>query len=641
MESFEQNDAVALIGPSGVIQFLHTTNQITANNGAAASVTSTSIGVLGGYTSGHSVQRQPTGTYIALLETPNAKNNEAAIELSFKALPDCDDMLNAAGTAAADNTMYIHISDLANADGINPTTFTSSSGSVIGDLATGATTGTIQITGLTDADYGTTLTLTANNNGKTENLEIPVVICGFAVDNGGGGSNEDDISNGVFCSTQNGITAPGILVEAVPNTPLSSSNDIVNTYVYILVNKSNNNAIIASNNTGLFAAPAVVPGMLYQVYAFNVNDSDLTAFNMAVTNLSPNTITTGDDILTKSNTFAGFCYTSCWNVAFAPACSICPTIASLSVSTPICTGIAITDLTATIANFFNTENQEKDYDIEFVYTTTQAADAAAVYALTTTVLGTADITAAGVTTVTATSFVLPTVNTQTTYYIYARILNAITEVSNAACRPFAEAQVVVNPAPSIAATGTNPSTCTNSDGQLELTLTNVPDGTAYVINYEDESNITQTFNNVTVASGNATITGLSGGAYNNLNIIINGCSVTQDIDIVLAAPDLPTATIALTMSTLCSSSAGTILTLSSDAGNQVVYSIDGVNQPAIIIESDGINEIAVNPTTSTRYALVSATNPTTTCSQNLTDNVLLTITSIACDSTFPWSGSNE
>jgi len=638
-ESFEQNDAVALVGPSGVLQFLHTTNEVTANEGGAMGATSLSIGVSDSYTSGHSVQRQSDGTYTALAETPGAINNVVMLVLSFDALPDCDDTPNAAGTAAADNAMYIHISNLTNADGATPTIFTSSSGTITDNLTAGTTSGTIQITGLTDADYGTILTLSASNNGMTTNLEIPVVICGFSVDNGGDGSNEAEVSNGAFCTTQNGITAPGVLVEAVPNTALSSGNDIISTYVYALVNTSNSDEIVATNNTGLFGAPNVVSGMIYRVYAFKVNDSELTTFNTAVANLSPKNISTGDDILTKSNAFAGLCYTSCWNVAFSPSCVVCPTITSLTASSSICSGTAITDLTATIAQFHSTENKVQDYEVEFVYTTTQAADAATVYALTATVLGTEAVASAGTTTVTETSFVLPTATTQTTYYIYARILNAAATVSDGNCRPFAEATVVVNPVPTLAATGMNPSTCNNADGQLELNLTNVPDGATYTINYVDETNTAQTFTNVMVTSGSATITGLNAGTYNNLSITLNGCTSTEDLDIVLTNP-LPTASIALTMPTLCSSSSGTTLTFSSDAGNQIIYSIDGVNQAAITIESDGTNEILVNPSATTRYALVSVTNPTTTCMQNITDNVLLTITDLSCDSTFPWSGSN-
>lgn len=640
VEPFEQNDAVALVGPSGVLQFLHTTNQITANNGGAMDATSTSIGVPHSYASGHSVQRQSDGTYVALAETPGAMNNVAAPALSFDALPDCDDTPNASGAAAMDNTMYIHISNLTNADGVTPITFTSSSGTITDNLAAGATSGTIQITGLTDADYGTILTISASNNGRTVNLDIPVVICGFLVENGGNGRNEADVSNGAFCTTQNGITAPGVLVEAVSNTALSSGNDIISTYVYALVNTSSNDEIVATNNTGLFGAPDVVSDMLYKIYAFKVNDSELTTFNTAIANLSPKRITTGDDILTKSNDFNGLCYTSCWNVDFSPSCIICPTITSLTASASTCSGTAITDLTATIAQFHSTENNKQNYEVEFVYTTTQAANAAAVYALTTTILGTEAVADAGVTTVTEASFVFPTATTQTTYYVYARILNAGTTLSDANCRPFAEAIIVVNPIPTLAATGKNLSTCNSADGQLELSLTNVPDGVTYTINYMDETNTAQTFTNVTVTSGSATISGLNAGTYNDLSITLNGCTSTDDIDIVLTNSTLPTASIALTMPTLCSSSSGTTLTIASDAGNQIIYSIDGVHQAAITIESDGWNEILVNPSATTRYALVSVTNPTTTCMQNMTNEVLLTITDLSCDSTFPWSGSN-
>jgi len=241
---------------------------------------------------------------------------------------------------------------------------------------------------------------------------------------------------------------------------------------------------------------------------------------MAIANLASNTISTGDDILTKSNTFAGICYSSCWNADFAPACFACPTIATLTASSPICAGKNIDNLTATIANFHNTENTAQDYDIEFVYTTTQAATATAVYALTNTILETADITAAGVTSVTATSFTLPTVTTPTTYYLYARILNAATAIPDATCRPFAETTIVVNPIPTLAATVTNPSACNATDGELKLTFTNVPDGTDYTIHYMYEANIAQTFTNVTIASESATITGLSEGSYNDLSITL-------------------------------------------------------------------------------------------------------------------------
>ena len=104
VESFEQNDAVAFLGPGGVIQFLHTTNQVTASNGPAATATSTGIGVSSGYTKGHAAQRQADGTYTALAETPGTANNIFVTLLAYDALPDCDDTPNASGTAAADNT---------------------------------------------------------------------------------------------------------------------------------------------------------------------------------------------------------------------------------------------------------------------------------------------------------------------------------------------------------------------------------------------------------------------------------------------------------------------------------------------------------------------------------------------------------
>jgi hypothetical protein len=95
---------------------------------------------------------------------------------------------------------------------------------------------------------------------------------------------------------------------------------------------------------------------------------------------------------------------------------------------------------------------------------------------------------------------------------------------------------------SLTAISSNPTTCSGTDGSISLTLTNVPDGT-YTIDYMDTIPSTQTFTNVSVSSGTATISGLSEGTYNDLTITVNGCTSTEDVDIVLTEPIAPVLTI--------------------------------------------------------------------------------------------------
>ncbi|GEM_PF-3964278 len=110
---------------------------------------------------------------------------------------------------------------------------------------------------------------------------------------------------------------------------------------------------------------------------------------------------------------------------------------------------------------------------------------------------------------------------------------------------------VIPAIPTIAATGNNPGTCGGSDGSIDFTFTNVPDGT-YTINYEDASANPQTFTNVSVSSGSASVTGLSAGTYNNLSITVSGCTSVEDVDITLTEPTEPTALISST--TICNGS---------------------------------------------------------------------------------------
>ena len=625
------NDYVAISAATGTITAgaLTTTIDVTVNGDTDLESDEIFNVLLSGISANATIN---DGTGIGTIN-----NDEAGIvPITFNALPDCDNSAGGTGTAANDNSFYVHISTLLNSDGTNPTTFTSSLGTVTGEIATGATSGTILISGLTDANYGSIITLTADNNTNTATVEIPVVICGFLVDNGGNGLTEDDVTNGTFCTEQNGITTPAILVEAAPSAALSSGNDITSTYVYVLVNTSESpTEIVAFNNSGLFDNSNVESGTNYSVYAFNVDDADLTSFQAQI---DLNSTTDLAEMTGMSGDFSTFCYTSCWNVPFMPNCFICPTISALTATSPICDGTATTDLTATIANFHDSENNDRSYDVEFVYTTTQAVDAAAVYALTATVIGTEDIAAAGVTSVIEGSFTLPTVATPTTYYIYARI-DEEGNIPDAACRPFAETQIIVNPLPTATVSAATTEICFN-DTPVNFTFTGTADA---VVTYSLDGGTTTT--TITLDNtGNATLaasnTAPSTVTLVSVSLPSTTCNQTITGSATINVNPLPTASIALAANSLCSTSSGTDLSISGTVGAEVIYSIDGVNQAAITIEADGTNDIAVNPSATTIYALVSVTNPTTTCNQNLTDAVTLTILDVSCGDNFPWTGNN-
>lgn len=88
-------------------------------------------------------------------------------------------------------------------------------------------------------------------------------------------------------------------------------------------------------------------------------------------------------------------------------------------------------------------------------------------------------------------------------------------------------------APTLSATKTNPTTCAGT-GTIELT-TNAPDG-PYTITYGTG----QSFVNVTVTGGNATIPNVTTGTYEDLQIEVGGCKSPMGKDVTLVGPSAPT-----------------------------------------------------------------------------------------------------
>lgn len=95
--------------------------------------------------------------------------------------------------------------------------------------------------------------------------------------------------------------------------------------------------------------------------------------------------------------------------------------------------------------------------------------------------------------------------------------------------------VTVHPLPTIAAAGTDPSTCGGMDGSISITVTNVPNGT-YDISYAGGA-----FTNVTINAGSGIISGLAASSYTDLTIMANTCESTELPAVVLSDPLPPVA----------------------------------------------------------------------------------------------------
>lgn len=127
--------------------------------------------------------------------------------------------------------------------------------------------------------------------------------------------------------------------------------------------------------------------------------------------------------------------------------------------------------------------------------------------------------------------------------------------------------------PSLAIAASNsPTQCGGNDGEIMLTINYVADGT-YTINYEDGLANPQSWTNVVLTNNSATISGLVEGTYNNLSITYNGCSSSEDVDVILSDPTIPTLAAVGTDPSLCHYTDGDILITLTDVidGTYTIY----------------------------------------------------------------------
>jgi len=106
----------------------------------------------------------------------------------------------------------------------------------------------------------------------------------------------------------------------------------------------------------------------------------------------------------------------------------------------------------------------------------------------------------------------------------------VTDVNGCSQNLTGSESVTVHPLPTISAIGTDPTTCGGTDGSIVINVTNVPDG-VYDINYAGS-----VFSMVTITSGTGSITGLSAGNYDDLEIMANTCLSVDNTDVILSDP---------------------------------------------------------------------------------------------------------
>lgn len=147
--------------------------------------------------------------------------------------------------------------------------------------------------------------------------------------------------------------------------------------------------------------------------------------------------------------------------------------------------------------------------------------------------------------------------------------------------------ILANPQPTITlANFTPPTTCADSDGSIQLSFTNVPNNN-YTVTYTGGS-----FSNVSISNGNANISGISSGMYNNMNVSFSSdaCTTIGDASANLTAPD-PTITVVDSSNpTTCGGSDGSISFQFTNvpAGNQTISYNNGAFNVSVMVDANGM-----------------------------------------------------
>ena len=152
-------------------------------------------------------------------------------------------------------------------------------------------------------------------------------------------------------------------------------------------------------------------------------------------------------------------------------------------------------------------------------------------------------------------------------------------ISNGCTAIDATSKTLVDPATPTLTVGTvtNPSTCSGADGTIAFT-TSLADGT-YSLVYTGAGSP----QNITVASGAFTLTGLQDGIYANFSITSSGCVAVASTSKTLVDPAIPTLTAGtVTNPSICSGTDGTIAFTTSLPDGTYSLNYTGVGSPKTI-----------------------------------------------------------
>jgi surface protein len=156
-------------------------------------------------------------------------------------------------------------------------------------------------------------------------------------------------------------------------------------------------------------------------------------------------------------------------------------------------------------------------------------------------------------------------------------------------------------------TATSPTTCSGTDGTVEFTTTNLPDGT-YSLSFTTTG--TTSPKNITVSSNAFTLSGLSAGDYSNFSITRSGCTGTIATMKTLANPATPTLTAGTASNpTTCSGTEGNIPFTTTNLVNgtySLVFTSTGTSSPQNVTVAN--NAFTLSGLSAGNYSAFSITN---------------------------------
>jgi gliding motility-associated-like protein len=174
----------------------------------------------------------------------------------------------------------------------------------------------------------------------------------------------------------------------------------------------------------------------------------------------------------------------------------------------------------------------------------------------------------------------------------------------------------------ILGTGTNPTTCSGTDGSI--TITGLTPLTVYDITYFDGTSTITLTGVTTDASGNYTITGLAAGTYSAITVIVTGCSTVEPTPVTLTDPGAASGFVITGTDPTCSGSDGsiTITGLTASTSYTITYD-DGTGVQTVTLTTDATGQLVITGLGAGTYTTFTIT--TSGCTATPATTITLTI----------------